>query len=128
MTTRLKNAVSWFEIPAYNIKRAKAFYESIFEIEISEMTLANDLKMPLFPVEDGTIGGAICEHSRFYHPSHEETLIYLNGNPDLGTILDRVKAFGKGVLIPKTQISPELGYMGVFEDSEGNRIALHSTN
>ena len=29
-------------------------------------------------------------------------------------------------MVPKTEISPEYGYMGVFIDTEGNRIGLHS--
>ena len=73
------------------------------------------------------VGGAICSHSDFYKPSAESgPLIYLNGNPDVQLILDRVKVAGGEVIIPKTQISPEYGYMAVFLDTEGNRIALHS--
>jgi hypothetical protein len=30
------------------------------------------------------------------------------------------------VQMPKTQISPEIGYMAFFTDSEGNAVALHS--
>ena len=91
-----------------------------------DMTLGNELKMALFPVQNGTVGGALCEHPRFYLPGHQGTLVYLNGNPDLELMLDRIRALGGKVLIPKTQISPERGHMALFEDSEGNRIALHS--
>ena len=38
----------------------------------------------------------------------------------------RVEAAGGTVYQPKTQISPEHGYMAVFIDTEGNRVALHS--
>jgi len=40
--------------------------------------------------------------------------------------LDRIEKAGGKIIQPKTQISPEYGYMGVFLDTEGNRIALHS--
>jgi len=30
------------------------------------------------------------------------------------------------ILVPKTQISEDYGYMAMFIDTEGNRIALHS--
>lgn len=122
----LQHAVNWFEIPASDIKRAKAFYESIFNVKFGEMVLANNLKMALFPTEAGTVGGALCEHPDFYHPGSQGPLVYLNGNPDLQTILDRIPKFGGKVLVPKTQISDQYGYMAVFEDCEGNRIALHS--
>jgi uncharacterized protein len=40
--------------------------------------------------------------------------------------LDKVEAAGGKIVVPKTEISPEHGYMAVFLDTEGNRIALHS--
>jgi predicted enzyme related to lactoylglutathione lyase len=36
-----------------------------------------------------------------------------------------VVAGGK-IVAPKTEISPEHGYMALFIDTEGNRVALHS--
>ena len=53
-------------------------------------------------------------------------MIYLNGNPDVQKVLDKVEAAGGKILVPKTEISPEYGFMAVFIDSEGNRIGLHS--
>jgi hypothetical protein len=37
-----------------------------------------------------------------------------------------VEAAGGKILVPKTEISPDYGFMAVFLDTEGNRIALHS--
>ena len=54
-------------------------------------------------------------------------LVYLNAEPDLAIVLGRVERAGGKVTVPKRQISPEHGYMAVFIDSEGNRVALHST-
>ncbi len=123
---KLNNAVSWFEIPATDLKRAKKFYESIFGIELTEITMAGDLKMAMFPTEDGTVGGAVCAHKDFYHPSQQGTMVYLNGSPDLQDVLSKVEGAGGKIFMPKTQITPEYGYMAVFIDSEGNRVALHS--
>jgi predicted enzyme related to lactoylglutathione lyase len=73
------------------------------------------------------IGGSLVHHADFYKPSSTlGPLIYLNGNPDVQIILDRVEKAGGKILVPKTQISPEYGYMGVFIDTEGNRIGLHA--
>jgi predicted enzyme related to lactoylglutathione lyase len=83
----------------------------------------------MFPIENqmSGIGGALCHNKDFYKPSLTDgPLIYLNGNPDVQNVLDRVEAAGGKVLVPKTQISPEYGYMAVIIDTEGNRIALHS--
>lgn len=123
---KMKNALNWFEIPAADINRARKFYESIFDIHLEEMALPNGLKMALFPAEEHTIGGALCQHKDFYTPGHQGPLVYLNGNPDLSVILGRVAPHGGKILLGKTQINPEYGYMALFEDSEGNRMALHS--
>ena len=40
--------------------------------------------------------------------------------------MNRVEAAGGKIMVPKTQISPDYGYMAVFIDTEGNRIGLHS--
>jgi uncharacterized protein len=123
-----KHAISWFEIPATDLQRAQNFYESIFQTSLIPLELPN-FKMRMFPVEDmmNSIGGALIQAEDFYKPSATDgVLIYLNANPDVQIILDRVEAAGGKVVMPKTEISPEHGYMGVIIDTEGNRIGLHS--
>jgi predicted enzyme related to lactoylglutathione lyase len=123
-----KNAISWFEIPATDLERAQKFYETIFEINLIPLDLPN-IKMRMFPIEDQKtgIGGAICFAEGFYKPSTTDgPLIYLNGNPDVQNVLDRIEKAGGKILVPKKEISPEYGHMAVFIDTEGNRIALHS--
>ena len=39
---------------------------------------------------------------------------------------EKIESQGGKTLMNKTQISPEIGYMAYFLDTEGNRIALHS--
>ena len=51
------------------------------------------VKMRLFPIDDPMkgIGGTIIDTGGFHKPSATDgPLIYLNGNPDLQIILDRV--------------------------------------
>lgn len=83
----------------------------------------------MFPLQDMMtgVGGAIVDSGGFHKPSATDgPLIYLNGNPDVQIILDRVEGAGGKIIVPKTQISPEYGYMAAFIDTEGNRIGLHS--
>src|ERR1041384_5461743 len=122
-----KNAISWFEIPATDLDRAQKFYETIFDIQMTPLDMPQ-LKMRMFPVENPmNIGGALNYAPGFYEPSATAgPLIYLNANPDVQIVLDRVEAAGGKIVVPKTEISPEYGHMAVFIDSEGNRIALHS--
>jgi predicted enzyme related to lactoylglutathione lyase len=124
----MKNAISWFEIPTTNLNRAQQFYEAILGIKLIPLDTPN-FKMRMFPIDDPRtgIGGALCFANGFYKPSATDgPLIYLNANPDVQILLDKIVAVGGKVIVPKTQISPEHGYMAVFMDTEGNRIALHS--
>lgn len=126
MRTPSQAAVAWFEIPATDLIRAKAFYEAILGTSFHDLELPNGLKMALFPTDPDGLGGALCQHPGFYFPGNQGPLVYLNANPDLQFVLDRVEGAGGKVLVPKTQVSEEYGHMAVFQDSEGNRIALHS--
>ena len=124
----MKDAISWFEIPATNLERAQKFYETIFDVKLDPIDMPN-IKMRMFPVDDpmSGIGGAVVDSGGFHKPSVTDgPLIYLNANPDVQKVLDKVEAAGGKIMVPKTEISPDYGYMGVFIDTEGNRIGLHS--
>jgi predicted enzyme related to lactoylglutathione lyase len=124
----MNHAISWFEIPSADLDRAQRFYESIFKVELFPLDVAN-IRMRMFPIDDPAtgIGGAVVHAEGFYAPSESDgVLIYLNANPDVQIILDRVEAAGGKIMVPKTAISPEYGFMGIFVDTEGNRIGLHS--
>lgn len=124
----MKNAISWFEIPSTDLDRATKFYETIFGISLIPLNM-EAIKMRLFPLDDmmNEVGGAIVDSGGYHTPSATDgPLIYLNGNPDVQFILDKVEAAGGKIVVPKTQISAEYGYMAVFIDTEGNRIGLHS--
>jgi len=123
-----KSAISWFEIPTTDLDRAQKFYETIFETQLFPMEMPN-FKMRMFPIENPMegVGGALVHTQGFYQSSETAgVLIYLNGNPDVQNILNRVEAAGGKIVVPKTEISPEYGYMAVIVDTEGNRIGLHS--
>jgi predicted enzyme related to lactoylglutathione lyase len=122
-----KNAISWFEIPSTDLDRAQKFYETIFGLTLIPLDMP-DIKMRMFPIEDMTgVGGAIVQSNGSHKPSSTEgPLIYLNGNPDLQKILEKVEKAGGSIMMPKTEISPEYGFMALFIDTEGNRIGLHS--
>ena len=124
----MQNAISWFEIPTTDINRAQQFYETIFGITMVPMDMPN-IKMRMFPLDDmmTQVGGALVDSGGFHKASATDgPLIYLNGNPDVQLVLDKVEAAGGKIMVPKTQISPEFGYMAVILDTEGNRIAFHS--
>ena len=119
------NMVGWFEIPVNDMERAKVFYETVFQVEIKVVDFGG-LLMGWFP-DRGEVQGAqgTLIRQESYIPSKEGTLVYFISE-DVQNELDRIEGAGGKIYQPKTQISPEHGYMGVFIDSEGNRVALHS--
>ncbi len=124
----MQNAISWFEIPATDLDRATRFYETIFGVTLAVLDMPN-IRMRMFPLDDmmTQVGGAVVDSGGFHKPSATDgPLIYLNGNPDVQQVLDKVEGAGGAILVPKTEISPEYGYMAVIIDTEGNRIGLHS--
>ncbi|HTE30498.1 MAG TPA: VOC family protein [Chryseolinea sp.] len=123
----MTNAISWFEIPATDLNRAAKFYEAILGISMIPMEMPN-MKMRMFPLDDMMgVGGALIDSGGFHKPSATDgPLIYLNANPDVQLVLEKIEAAGGTIIMPKTEITPEYGHMGVFIDTEGNRIALHS--
>ena len=123
----MKNAISWFEIGTNDLQRATKFYETIFGVTLNPLDMDN-IKMRMFPIDDMMgVGGALVDSGGFHKPSATDgPLIYLNGNPDVQKVLDKVEAAGGKIMVPKTEISPEYGYMAVIIDTEGNRIGLHS--
>lgn len=120
------NALNWFEISVSDIGRAVRFYESSFDLKMHFMDLKGT-KMALFPPtgEGGKVSGALVQSS-MHQPGKQGAIVYLNANPDLQLVLDRMKHMGARTILPKTHINDETGFMAYFEDSEGNMIGLHS--
>ena len=123
------HAINWFEIPVSDFDRAKKFYETIFNYQMPE-NMMGPVKMGflLYDFKNGGRGGAIVHYPQFYTPSENGTLVYLNCEPDLQDVLNKVESAGGKITKQKTEISPEqnLGFWALIIDTEGNRIALHS--
>ncbi len=121
------NIINWFEVSVSDITRATKFYETIFDIKMGDPIEMMGMKMTFFPAENmnGKVSGALCQ-SHMHKPSADGAKLYFNGNPDLGVALGKVEAAGGKVVMPKTKISDDIGYMAFFIDSEGNNIGLHS--
>lgn len=126
---QLDNAINWFEIPVSDFDRAKKFYETLFGYEMP-VNQVGPAKMGffLYDYKAGKIGGAIVHHPELLQPSNTGTLVYLNCQPDLQFILNKVTEGGGKILVEKTIISTEqsLGYWALVNDTEGNNVGLHS--
>ena len=77
---------------------------------------------PMTPDGPGS-AGSLVEHES-YIPSYEGSLVYFSVD-DINAALQKVEEKGGKILNPKNSIG-EFGFVAHFEDSEGNRVALHS--
>lgn len=120
----MKNLISIVEIPTGSFPRAVKFYQSILDVSIEEFDMQGT-QMGLFPGEEGAVSVALINGTG-YKPSKDGTLAYLNGGADLQKVLDKIEPSGGKVIVPKTEITPEIGFFAMFTDSEGNKMGLHS--
>jgi len=118
------NPVHWFEIPMDDLDRAKKFYESVFDCKLNLLEMG-PMKMLQFSMVNDTYGsaGALVK-AEGYKPSYGGTIVYFGTN-DIDGTLRKVIASGGKIIFSKRSIG-EYGFIAQFEDSEGNKISLHS--
>lgn len=120
------NPVVYFEIPVTNIERAEKFYTNVFSFKF-EKEIIDNYEMMLFPFEEtkSGISGALAKGD-VYKPTKEGIIIYFK-TPNIDSTLKKVLENKGKLLYPRT-VNEKHGFaVAEFEDSEGNRIALHET-
>ena len=120
---KVSNPAVYFEIPVVDIDRAIKFYSTVFNFSFEKQVIDNN-QMALFPFSDENAGisGALAK-GEIYKPTKEGVVIYF-WTRDIDRTLKLAVENGGQILYPKTS-NGELGFVAEFEDSEGNRIALH---
>tara|TARA_R110002126_G_scaffold63511_1_gene162666 strand:+ start:1972 stop:2367 length:396 start_codon:yes stop_codon:yes gene_type:complete len=126
------NPVVHFEIYVDDMQRAKAFYQTLFEIKLEQIpspTPEMEMDMWFFPMdkENGMsyygAGGSLVKMDG-YSPGGGGTLVYF-GCDDCAVLAERAAANGGSIHQPKMAIGAH-GFCAVVRDSEGNLIGLHS--
>lgn len=120
-----QNIVGWFEIPTKDLSRAKKFYESVFNVQLQDTHLETGTQMAIFPggpAQAGAMGALI--HAQDTLPSASGTVVYFSCE-DMVSKLKHIEDCEGSVLLPKTSIG-EHGFIAHFQDTEGNRVALHA--
>jgi len=121
----MTNPIGWIEIPVTDMTSAIQFYNMLFGWDLKALELG-PLTMAWLPNDHsgaGTSGSLVLNEN--YTPSQDGVLIYFNC-ADVDEPAALVEKAGGKLLRAKTQISPDVGYMALAVDSEGNRIAFHS--
>jgi uncharacterized protein len=129
--TPQRNPVGWFEIYVSDMNRARAFYETVLNIQMQPLPapegMEGGFEMLMFPSDmENSLpgcGGTLCKMEGFT-PGSGGTLIYFYSE-DCEIEATRVEAAGGQVFKPKFSIAP-YGFIALFIDTEGNMIGLHS--
>ena len=117
------NPVIWFELYVNDMGRARAFYESVFQLTLQPMSDAG-MEYFAFPMQNDQLGagGALAKMEGMAPGGG--TLIYFHCD-DCAVEESRVAAAGGTVIKPKMSLGA-YGFMSLVLDTEGNTIGLHS--
>ena len=115
------NAIVWCDIPVKDLDRALKFYSEVLGQTVSKQEFGQ-MKFGLFPHEGESVGGCLIAEGK---PAADGPMVYLNCDKRLDAAIGAVEKNGGKVLQAKHQIGP-YGFRAIVQDSEGNRIALHS--
>jgi hypothetical protein len=121
----MNNPVASFEIPVTDLPRAMTFYGGVFGFQFAVENVDGN-EMAWFPSQQGRPGasGALVK-GESYRPSLDGSRLYFTTS-EIDATLKRANDRGGRTIYPVTSIG-DLGWVAEFEDSEGNRIALHSS-
>jgi len=121
--------VSWFEIPADDVQRASAFYNSVFGWNMSDMgggslmaitTPAADAQGT--PKEPGAINGDISPRSEGF----DKPLVVIE-TTDIDARIKSVEEAGGKIVLPRKDIA-EMGMAwAIVSDTEGNNVGIIQT-
>jgi len=103
------------EIPAADKEAAGEFYQQVFGWEYR--TLTEPVSYTTFMT--GNLGGGYVDLERV---KPGDVLVYIDSD-DIDADLARINAAGGQTLVPKMEV-PDIGWLAVFTDPTGNRLAL----
>jgi predicted enzyme related to lactoylglutathione lyase len=117
------NRVVWCDIPVTDLERAMAFYRDVLAIKVERMDF-DGMSFAILEHEKGN-GGCLVPHAG-YAGCTNGPLIYLNVDGRIRAAVAQVEKLGGKVIEAIHPIGPH-GIRAIVLDSEGTRVALHST-
>ena len=123
------DTLCWTDIPVTKLDRAIKFYSAVLGQEVRKMS-EGEFAYGLLPHEEQNASGCLCvggdSVGNKNQPSQNGPLIYLSVEGRLDEAVKAAGANGGKILQDRQHIGPH-GFRAVVVDSEGNRIALHSS-
>lgn len=118
-----RNRVVWVDIPVADLNRAAKFYEAVLGKAIHHEEFSG-FKFCVIDHQDGNGGCLVIKPDEV--SSTAGILVYLNVDHRIRAAVSQVETHGGRIVEAIHTIGPH-GCRAIVIDSEGNRIALHST-
>ena len=110
--------IVWFEIPAGNPERVKAFYSNLFGWKINPFPGSDDYWHIDTGGADDSPDGALKRRKQ----SQEPVVNYISVD-SVDKFADKIAKLGGKVCMAKTAV-PQMGYFAVCQDTEGNPFGI----
>ena len=117
------NRAVWFDIPVADLERSAAFYRAVLALEVHRVSSGG---VDFCVLDHGEGNGGCLVPGKERVSSTGGILVYLNVDKRLRDAVAQVGRLGVKVLQPVHSIGPH-GFRAIVLDSEGNRLALHSS-
>ena len=119
------HAGKWFEIPAPELDKSQAFYETVLQRKLRQEVIGPNT-IAVFPYADGGASGCLHSGANMLPPGQSGTLVYLDCNPSLTATLTRVVEAGGSIVSSQQALPPGMGFIAHILDVAGNRVGLHA--
>ncbi|HEY7748731.1 MAG TPA: VOC family protein [Aestuariivirgaceae bacterium] len=116
----MANTIIHFEIPADDVQRAKRFYQKAFGWKISD-----PWKMNYFFVETKKKGEEGINGGLMQRKMPDQPFMNYLAVASIDASCRKVEKAGGEVVMPKTEIAPNMGWIAAFKDTEGNIMGFH---
>lgn len=118
------NRAVWFDIPVADLDRATTFYEAVLAIPIHREKFG-DFDFCVLDHKDGNGGCLVPKPDEI--AANGGILLYLNVEGRIQDAASKVEPNGGTMVEGVHSIGPH-GFRTIIQDSEGNRLALHSNS
>ena len=115
---KLDASITWFEIPADNPERARAFYSNLFGWKINPFPGSGDYWHIDTGGADNSPDGAMKRRKHAQEP-----VVNYIGVDSVDKFADKITKLGGKICVPKTAV-PQMGYFVICHDPENNTFAL----
>ena len=119
----MANRIGWFEIHVHDFDQARKFYGDLFGWTFKQSQGSKSLYWNI-STGDNSVGGGFMKKTLPEHDG-QAVILYMETDNIEGT-LNKAASLGGKIHTPKTKISDNAGFFGLFNDPDGNLMGLWS--